>query len=558
MKTRLKFQLDKDLILAIVVGVTGSLVALAMFFLSGYMVTQSALGAPLYALMILVVTVKLFGFLRAITRYVERLVSHKATFTMLRDIRVQFFGKLVNVIPNVYRKLSSSDLIARMISRVEALQNIYLRVYYPPIVIGLTAVVTAVVMLFISIGHAILIMFSMLLTLLIVPWLSAKKARTLKKYVTEEQSQFLNCFYDYKAGMGELKRFKRVDMNREALMRKLSQFDHLQLKEQRFLTLYDFILNIVAMISIFGSLVLGLIQINAGHLNIIYMTSIVLMILTLFEQAVPMTNVAYYKADTDQALHDINEVISTPTANGYSSLNYDMVGSDQVFDIKHASFKYWNQQSYVLQDINFKVNRGEKVAIVGPSGSGKSTLLQIMAGLYQLDNGSVLYESMNMVEINDKDKFETLNVLLQTQQLFDGTLRDNLFTEADDEIIYNIFNQLDLTHLSLEQHLDLNGSTLSGGEIQRLAIARMMLKEHSKTWILDEPSTALDQQNTTKVMDLIEAQAQTLIVATHDLKLLSRFDTIIVMINGKIVEKGNYQQLLAEQGALWNMIQYNA
>lgn len=558
MKTRLKFQLDKDLILAIVVGVTGSLVALAMFFLSGYMVTQSALGAPLYALMILVVTVKLFGFLRAITRYVERLVSHKATFTMLRDIRVQFFGKLVNVIPNVYRKLSSSDLIARMISRVEALQNIYLRVYYPPIVIGLTTVVTAVVMLFISIGHAILIMFSMLLTLLIVPWLSAKKARTLKKYVTEEQSQFLNCFYDYKAGMGELKRFKRVEMYREALMRKLSQFDHLQLKEQRFLTLYDFILNIVAMISIFGSLVLGLIQINAGHLNIIYMTSIVLMILTLFEQAVPMTNVAYYKADTDQALHGINEVISTPTANGYSSLNYDMVGSDQVFDIKHASFKYWNQQSYVLQDINFKVNRGEKVAIVGPSGSGKSTLLQIMAGLYQLDNGSVLYESMNMVEINDKDKFETLNVLLQTQQLFDGTLRDNLFTEADDEIIYNIFNQLDLTHLSLEQHLDLNGSTLSGGEIQRLAIARMMLKEHSKTWILDEPSTALDQQNTTKVMDLIEAQAQTLIVATHDLNLLSRFDTIIVMINGKIVEKGNYQQLLAEQGALWNMIQYNA
>lgn len=123
MKTRLKFQVDKDLLLAIVVGVCGSLVALAMFFLSGYMVTQSALGAPLYALMILVVTVKLFGFLRAITRYVERLISHKATFTMLRDIRVQFFGKLVNVIPNVYRKLSSSDLISRMISRVEALQK---------------------------------------------------------------------------------------------------------------------------------------------------------------------------------------------------------------------------------------------------------------------------------------------------------------------------------------------------------------------------------------------------------------------------------------------------
>ncbi|HHC9930756.1 TPA: amino acid ABC transporter ATP-binding/permease protein [Staphylococcus aureus] len=557
MKTRLKFQVDKDLLLAIVVGVCGSLVALAMFFLSGYMVTQSALGAPLYALMILVVTVKLFGFLRAITRYVERLISHKATFTMLRDIRVQFFGKLVNVIPNVYRKLSSSDLISRMISRVEALQNIYLRVYYPPVVIGLTALVTVIVLAFISIGHALLIMVSMLFTLLIVPWLSSKKARTLKKHAATEQARFLNHFYDYKAGMDELRRFNQINHYRDNLMAKLNHFDKLQLKEQRFLTIYDFILNIIAMLSIFGSLVLGLIQINAGQLNIIYMTSIVLMVLTLFEQAVPMTNVAYYKADTDQALHDINEVISVPSTNGNNRLT-DKYDATNIYEVKDASFKYWNQQMYVLSDINFNVNRGEKIAIVGPSGSGKSTLLQIMAGLYQLDSGSIRFENMDMFEIDDKDKFESLNVLLQSQQLYDGTIRQNLFTDEKDEAVQAIFKQLDLEHLALERQIDLDGHTLSGGEIQRLAIARMLLKDTASTWILDEPTTALDKQNSLKVMDLIEAHAETLIVATHDLTLLSRFETIIVMINGKIVEKGNYQQLLANQGALWNMIQYNA
>lgn len=559
MKTRLKFQVDKDLLLAIVVGVCGSLVALAMFFLSGYMVTQSALGAPLYALMILVVTVKLFGFLRAITRYVERLISHKATFTMLRDIRVrvQFFGKLVNVIPNVYRKLSSSDLISRMISRVEALQNIYLRVYYPPVVIGLTALVTVIVLAFISIGHALLIMVSMLFTLLIVPWLSSKKARTLKKHAANEQARFLNHFYDYKAGMDELRRFNQINHYRDNLMAKLNHFDKLQLKEQRFLTIYDFILNIIAMLSIFGSLVLGLIQINAGQLNIIYMTSIVLMVLTLFEQAVPMTNVAYYKADTDQALHDINEVISVPSTNGNNRLT-DKYDATNIYEVKDASFKYWNQQMYVLSDINFNVNRGEKIAIVGPSGSGKSTLLQIMAGLYQLDSGSIRFENMDMFEIDDKDKFESLNVLLQSQQLYDGTIRQNLFTDEKDEAVQAIFKQLDLEHLALERQIDLDGHTLSGGEIQRLAIARMLLKDTASTWILDEPTTALDKQNSLKVMDLIEAHAETLIVATHDLTLLSRFETIIVMINGKIVEKGNYQQLLANQGALWNMIQYNA
>ena len=141
MKPHIHFRIDKDLILAILVGVLGGLVALAMFFLSGYMVTQSALGAPLYALMVLVVSVKMFGFLRAITRYIERLLSHKTTFTMLRDVRVQFLEKLIPVVPDVYRKFNSSDLISRMISRVEALQNIYLRVYYPPVVIGLTAIV---------------------------------------------------------------------------------------------------------------------------------------------------------------------------------------------------------------------------------------------------------------------------------------------------------------------------------------------------------------------------------------------------------------------------------
>ncbi len=152
-----------------------------------------------------------------------------------------------------------------------------------------------------------------------------KKARTLKKHAANEQARFLNHFYDYKAGMDELRRFNQINHYRDNLMAKLNHFDKLQLKEQRFLTIYDFILNIIAMLSIFGSLVLGLIQINAGQLNIIYMTSIVLMVLTLFEQAVPMTNVAYYKADTDQALHDINEVISVPSTNGKTVLMISMM-----------------------------------------------------------------------------------------------------------------------------------------------------------------------------------------------------------------------------------------
>ena len=97
---------------------------------------------------------------------------------------------LYPVVPDIYRKFNSSDLITKMISRVEALQNIYLRVYYPPIVIGLTAIVSVMTMLFYLL-HALVITLSMLLTLWIVPWLSAKKARKLKQQVTQTQKYFL-------------------------------------------------------------------------------------------------------------------------------------------------------------------------------------------------------------------------------------------------------------------------------------------------------------------------------------------------------------------------------
>ncbi|MGJ5649615.1 amino acid ABC transporter ATP-binding/permease protein [Staphylococcus warneri] len=556
MKSQIRFTIDKDLVIAIIIGIIGSLVALAMFFLSGYMVTQSALGAPLYALMVLVVSVKLFGFLRAIARYYERLYSHRTTFTMLRNVRVQFFQGLVKVIPDVYRKFNSSDLISRMVSRVEALQNIYLRVYYPPIVIGMTAIIAMCVYIFLSPAHAALIAVSMIMTLWVVPLLSSKRALKLKQIVKIQQSQFLTRFYDYRQGYQELQRFNKETSFKNDVLEQLQTFDHLQKKEQRFLTIYDYILNIIAMMSIFSTLYLGAIQIQSQTLDVVYLTSIVLMVLTLFEQAVPMSNVAYYKADTDQSLYDINEVIQYDDIKKVKNSHVNDE-SAPLFELNNVTFKYENQETPVLNRISFNVYQGERIAIIGPSGSGKSTLLQVMLGLYQVQEGSVIYNQSDIFRIEDESKYSDINALLQSQQLFDGTIKDNLLTDCNEDKIQHVLNSLDLSHLSLEEYITMDGETLSGGEIQRLSIARLLLKTKAKIWMLDEPTTGLDIEHTVQMMHLLLKQVETMIVSTHDLRLLPDFDRIIVMIDGEIKEQGSYETLIQNRGYLYQMEQLN-
>ncbi|MBO1214286.1 thiol reductant ABC exporter subunit CydC [Staphylococcus nepalensis] len=556
MRPRIQFKLDKDLILSIIVGVLGSLTALGMFFLSGYMVTQSALGAPLFALMILIVTVKFFGFLRAVARYIERLLSHKTTFTMLRNVRVQFFKRIIPVVPDVYRKFNSSDLLGRMVGSVESLQNIYLRVYYPPVVIGLTALIAMIVTFYFSYVHAIIIFLSMLITLVLIPWLSAKKAQTLKKRVNHVQGQFLNQFYDYKEGYEELERFQQTALYEQRVLNQLGKYEQAQAKEQRFLSLYEFSLNVVSMIALFATLSLGVIQVQNHQLDVVYLTSIVLMMLTLFEQAIPMSNVAYYKADTDEALSNINEVIAHPMKQGDEQLELTATSNKPLLEVQNVNFKYWNQSTYTLQAVQLNIHEGEHVAVIGPSGSGKSTLLQLMLGLYQSDNGAILINQQDVTNILDSNKYDAINALLQTQQLFDGKVRDNLFTDEENEVIKEVFDILGLTHIDLDRNITLSGNTLSGGEIQRLGIARLLLKE-APIWILDEPTTALDIYHTNLVMEEIHKQAQTLIVATHDLRLLPKFDKIAVMVDGEIIEYGDYQSLLANKGYLYQMVTIN-
>lgn len=549
---KLKIKFDKDFYLSIVIGVFGMLTALGMFALSGYMISKSALGTPLYALMILIVSIKLFGFVRAITRYFERLYSHRSTFTMLRDIRVNLFNQLIPIVPNVFRRYRSSDLLTQMVNHVERLQNILLRVYYPPIVIIITTLITILVMINFNIYAGVIIGLSMLMSVIIIPYLSAKRAESLAEAVQQSEEAYVAEYFDFEKGRSELKRFQQYRAFKEKVLNKQYQYEDKKYKEQKFLSSYDFMLNLSSMVSIWCMTILCIWQIQDGVLNAVFFASILMITITLFEQAIPMTNVAFYKADTERSLKNIEEVIN----QSFDVPQERSVQNHALYKAENVMFKYDFQERETLSQINFEINEGDHVAIIGPSGSGKTTMLNILMGLYSVNDGTLSYKNEQLSHVVQEGYVNEINTMLQHNHYFEGTVRENLLIEAEDELMTNVLAAVNLNHLNLDQQLTKNAENISGGERQRLSLARLLLRK-AQIWLLDEPTASLDEENEENVMNLLLNKDDTIVIVTHNLKYLQNFDHIIVMNEGHIIEQGSYSQLIKEQGYLYKVIQYN-
>lgn len=549
---KLKIKFDKDFYLSIVIGVFGMLTALGMFALSGYMISKSALGTPLYALMILIVSIKLFGFVRAITRYFERLYSHRSTFTMLRDIRVNLFNQLIPIVPNVFRRYRSSDLLTQMVNHVERLQNILLRVYYPPIVIIITTVITILVMINFNIYAGVIIGLSMLMSVIIIPYLSAKRAESLAESIQQSEETYVAEYFDFEKGRSELKRFQQYRAFKEKVLNKQYQYEDKKYKEQKFLSSYDFMLNLSSMVSIWCMTILCIWQIQEGVLNAVFFASILMITITLFEQAIPMTNVAFYKADTERSLKNIEEVIN----QSFELPQERSVQNHALYKAENVMFKYDFQERETLSQINFEINKGDHVAIIGPSGSGKTTMLNILMGLYSVNDGTLSYKNEQLSHVIQEDYVNEINTMLQHNHYFEGTVRENLLIEVEDELMTNVLAAVNLNHLNLDQQLTKNAENISGGERQRLSLARLLLRK-AQIWLLDEPTASLDEENEENVMNLLLNKDDTIVIVTHNLKYLQNFDHIIVMNEGHIIEQGSYSQLIKEQGYLYKVIQYN-
>ncbi|MEK4080143.1 thiol reductant ABC exporter subunit CydC [Solibacillus sp. FSL W7-1436] len=540
----------KDVLLALLCGTIGGLTAVALFAQSGLLISKAALLPPFYIILILTAFLKLFGVTKSISKYTERLITHRVTFRFISKIRMLFFNKLLPKahLLNTYK---SGDLLTRVTTNVETVQNFFLRVLYPPFVTGIVFFTTCLFMLFFSTWIALCLLLGIVLTSLIVPYILLriphKTATEDKKMMTIEGTEY---FYGYR----DLVLHNQLEAKKQTLLQWNKQFAKAKQKEldqEQSAFLGN---QLVALFTTFLILFIGAYLTSTKQLDGVYLAMIVLVSLTVFESAIPLAMAPNYVRHTKKAMQELNEI--SPTIEKQNGI----LLRDNIHSIhfNHVSYVYPNIERPAIEDINLSVQSGQKIAIIGPSGSGKSTILQLLMNEFEPSNGEILFDMYPLSSFDTDSIYKQLSIMLQHNHFFSGTIETNLQLakpEATREKMQLILNKACLFK-KLEDVVYEKGENLSGGEKQRLAFARFLLKD-SPLLVLDEPFTSLDIQTERKLFQTLlnESTNKILILVTHKLIELDKFDCIFVMQNGRLVEAGKHAELISQQGLYFAMYQ---
>ena len=258
------------------------------------------------------------------------------------------------------------------------------------------------------------------------------------------------------------------------------------------------------------------------------------------------------------AMTNLSDILKYPVNQSPKKIKKD---DFEEISFNNVSFRYSSQR--VLTNFNWKIQRNKKYAIIGLSGSGKSTIINLLCKFCSPESGTILIDDVDLKELSQESWNKLFAVIHQDTFLFNETVADNIAYGSfqSDQVAIHEASRLSrvdefINNLSKNFHTKVHdrGSSLSTGQIQRIAIARMFLKK-SKIILLDESTSGLDLDTEKYVLDNLwtTCSDQTIILITHRINALKRVDEIVCLENGSIVESGSHSQLLARRGFYWRL-----
>ena len=529
--------------------------------ITGRIVDEALVGKDMILLIKLLIMafVTLAGsqIISVLESYINAWISQRIIF----DMKNQMFDHLQHMPHAFFTSEKQGDIITRMNTDISGVSSV-ISGTLSSIVSNIVTVVTTLVALF-TMSWKLAVVGIVVIPLLVIPTKSVGKTRW--KILSESQSkndemnQMVNETLSV-SGSLLVKLFTREEREYQRFVDVNEEVTRLQLKEQRSGKWFRVIMGMFTQLGPLLIYFAGgwfIIARADPSLTVGTITATVALVNRLYR---PIESLLNIHVDFTRSLALFTRIfdyfdMENPIQSPENGLKPDVTDADIVYD--HVSFSY-DADKPLLTDIDFTVPGGRMYAIVGPSGSGKSTVVNLIPRLYDVLGGSVRIAGVDVRDFDLKYLRQQIGVVTQDSYLFNGTIRENLLYAKEDatpeelEAACWIANLTDFIHNQpdgLETMVGNRGLKLSGGEKQRLSIARVILKD-PKILILDEATSALDSITENAIQEALEAlmEGRTSIVIAHRLSTILKADRILVVKDGVIAEAGTHEELLARGG----------
>ena len=555
------------LFLGLVLMITGLASSIGLLTTSGWFLAATAIAGlgTLFNFFYPSASVRGLAIGRTLFRYFEKLVTHDATFRILAKLRVQVFEKIIPLSPAVLNRYRNSDLLNRLVSDVDTLDSLYLRLIAPFITAIFVILAMCIGLSFVNAPLALGLGVSLLLLVLVIPTVFYLLGKKFGDKLVHSRALYRTQFLEFIQAQAELLLFNAEDKLKDNMAKTEANWQADQQKEANlsgFSTALSLFLNglIIAAMLWFSSQA----EFGNDEYRMAFIALFTFAALASFEILMPLGSAFLHIGQVIASAERVTDIIEQQplvTFNGKAEFDQN---ATTLIEAKDLSFTYPERQNRALENLNLTIQKGKKVAILGKTGSGKSTLLQLLVRNYDANQGQLFLAGKPIADYAEDTLRSQFCFLTQRVHVFSDTLRQNLqFASAvniSDEKMIEVLNQVGLGKLlEQEQGLDIwlgdGGRPLSGGEQRRLGLARILLND-APILLLDEPTEGLDRETERQILRLILAHAEnkTLIMVTHRLTAIEQFDELCVIDEAKLIEKGTYAELLQLEKGLFKQL----
>jgi ATP-binding cassette, subfamily C, bacterial CydCD len=534
---------------------------------SAYIISKAALRPSIADLQVAIVGVRFFGIARGVFRYLERYVTHTVTFSVLARLRTWFYECIEPLAPAVTSRYRSGDMLNRAIADIASLENFYVRAVAPPLAAVLAAIAALCYLGSFDLHLPAILAGFLIAAGLCVPFMILKAGREPGKDIVTARAHLASELVDGIQGLPDLLAFGQEDRQEEKITNSAIELRQAQTRMAWLSSWQVFFSTLLPHFGMLAVIALTIPLIVDGQILGVYLAVIALVALTSFEGTLPLGTAAQHLESSREASRRLFDLasISPEVSDPPNPLSVPVSFSLQV---KRLYFRYPQQEqndiNWVINDLSFNLPVRGRLAVVGPSGAGKSTLANLILRFWDYcgpnGSGQILLNGQELAHYHPDELRRAVGVVSQNTYLFTGTIRDNLLLARPDAAEEEIFQASKLAYihdfiLTLPQgyrtFLGEGGMNLSAGQRQRLAIARALLAKPALL-IFDEATANLDPLTESQVLAAVRSAIEscTSLTITHRLVGMEWMDEILVMKNGRVIERGRHQDLL-EQGGLY-------